>query len=54
VKSASDQIYNFIRKDLKLVASGNDQRAFARNVLAPLIRPGMRVYTELNDDIFGA
>ena len=51
VKSAAPQIYNFIRKDLNMTAVGNDQMAFARNVLAPLIRPGMQTYAKLKTDV---
>ena len=51
VKSAAPQIFDFIRKHLSLTAAGNDQMAFARNVLAPLIRPGLQVYDKLKTDI---
>lgn len=52
VKSAAPQIFNFVRTHLRMTASGNDQMGFARNVLVPLIRPGMRVYAQLKKDIF--
>jgi predicted ATPase len=53
VKSAAAEIYNFLRKHLTLTAAGNDHLAFARNILAPLLRPGMQTYAELEADIFG-
>lgn len=52
VKSAASEISLFIKGDLKMVAVGNDQMAFARNVLAPIIKPGMQVYAQLKRDIF--
>jgi predicted ATPase len=51
VKSAAPQIFDFVRRHLNMTAAGNDQMAFARNVLAPLIRPGMKVYAKLKMDI---
>lgn len=53
IKSAAPQIYLEAKKLLGLVAVGNDQQAFARNVLASLVKPGMTVYAELKHDIFG-
>jgi hypothetical protein len=53
IKSAASDIYNSIKQRLTLTAVGNDQRAFARNKLAPLIRPHMVLYRELEADIFG-
>ncbi len=38
---------------LSLTQCGNTTMAFMRDTLAPLIRPGMRVYEELKCDIFG-
>lgn len=52
IKSAAGAIYTAIKKDLGLTACGNDQQAFARATLVPLIRPGMQVYQELKEDIF--
>ena len=54
IKSAAREIYVFLKQDLKLPPSGNDHLAFARNVLAPLIKPGMKVYSELEKSIFGS
>jgi len=53
VKSAAGEIYNIAKRRLRLTAVGNDQMAFARATLAPLIKPGMRVYAELEEDVFG-
>jgi predicted ATPase len=53
VKSAAGEIYTKAKARLGLVGVGNDERAFARNTLAPLVKPGMAVYAELKRDIFG-
>jgi hypothetical protein len=53
LKSAAGILFNSLRRILNLVGRGNDQRAFARSTLAPLIKPGMAVYTEFRNDIFG-
>lgn len=53
VKAASRDIYQFVKQHLGLTGCGNDPAAFARNVLAPLLRPGMRIYEELRRDVFG-
>lgn len=53
IKSAAPQIYSFVKRHLGLTACGNDQMAFARNVLAPLVKPGMKTYEQLRQDIFG-
>ncbi len=53
IKSASGEIYNKAKQRLNLVGVGNDQMAFARNTLAPLMKPGMAVYAELKKDVFG-
>jgi predicted ATPase len=53
IKSAAPQIYTFIKKHLSLTGCGDNQMAFARNVLAPSIRQGMTIYDELKHDVFG-
>ena len=53
MKSAAGEFYNNIRQILHLVGQGNDYRAFARSTLAALIKPGMAVYNELRQAIFG-
>ena len=52
VKSAAPTISAFVKNHLVMTASGNDQMAFARNVLAPLIKPGMQIYARLKKDVF--
>ena len=52
VKSATPDIYRFLKTHLFLTATGNDHMAFARNVLAPLIMPHMKIYSQLKKDIF--
>jgi hypothetical protein len=54
VKSASGPIYVRARQRLSLAGAGNDAKAFARNVLAPLITADMLVYRELRSCIFGS
>lgn len=53
IKSAAGIIYTDTKRILRLVQVGDNQMAFARNTLAPLIKPGMAVYAELKLDIFG-
>jgi len=53
LKSAAGDIYNFVKTHLGLTGCGNDQQAFSRSTLAPLVKPGMNVYDELKADIFG-
>lgn len=52
VKSASGEAYVSIRKLLDL--RGSNFEGFAVSNLAPLIKPGMAVYQELRDSIFGS
>lgn len=53
IKSAAGKIYTETKRILGLTQAGNDRHAFARNTLAPLIKPGMAVYAALKQDIFG-
>ena len=53
IKSAAGTIYTETKRILGLVKVGDNQTAFARNTLAPLIKPGMAVYTQLRFDVFG-
>ncbi|MNX96851.1 hypothetical protein D3C86_1291920 [compost metagenome] len=53
VKSAAPEIYVSIKKILGVTGVGDNQLAFCRNTLAPLIGPEMSVYQELRRDIFG-
>ena len=52
LKPASGLIYNACKSILQLTNPGNDTRAFMRDTLSPLIKPGMTVYDELKWDIF--
>ena len=45
-------MYVACKKILGLTQYGNDAKEFARETLAPLIKPGMAVYEELKSDIF--
>ena len=53
LKPATGQIYNACKKILGLTQCGNNVMEFARQTLAPLVKPGMSVYDELRTDIFG-
>jgi len=52
VKSAAGTIYNRAKQRLALTGVGDDQMSFARNTLAPLIKPGMATFEELKREIF--
>jgi len=43
IKSAAGQIYTEAKRILGLTGVGNDQMAFARSTLAPLVKPGLAV-----------
>ena len=53
LKSASGSIYVKAKQRLSLTGTGNDAKAFARNVLAPLLTTDMAVYRDLRVSIFG-
>lgn len=53
VKKAAGTIHQKIKRILSTGQLGNDPASFARDTLAPLIKPGMSVYDELKTDIFG-
>ena len=53
LKPAAGQIFIACRTTLELTRSGKDKKEFERDTLAPLIKPGMKVYRELRRDIFG-
>lgn len=53
LKPVSDKIYDACKEILDITQRGNDAKAFMRDTLAPLIKPGMVVYEELKQDIFG-
>ena len=52
LKPASGKIYNACKDILHLTQCGNNAKAFMRDTLASLIKPGMDVYEELKHDIF--
>ena len=47
LKPASGEIYVACKKVLDLADPGNDAKTFMRYTLAPLVKPGMKVYDEL-------
>ena len=53
LKKAAGEFYSSVRKELTLTNAGSSWNAFARVTLAPLIRPGMTVYDQLKNDLFG-
>lgn len=52
MKSIRGELYNYCKSELGLTGCGNSADAFARDTLAPLVRPGMAVYEELRSAIF--
>ena len=53
MKKISGELYNTCQKVLELTKCGSDRNAFMRDTLAPLIKEDMKVYKELENDIFG-
>ncbi|AGH98892.1 AAA family ATPase [Micavibrio aeruginosavorus] len=53
IKSASGKIYTETKRILQITSGGNNAKAFMRSTLSPLIKPGMAIYDELKNDIFG-
>jgi len=53
LKRIRGPLYNACKSELGLASCGNNAEAFMRVTLAPLVRPGMNVYAELESDIFG-
>ena len=53
LKRAGGEIYNLCKAVLALEGTPN-AKGFLRDRLAPLIKPGMKVYAELAADIFGS
>jgi hypothetical protein len=52
-KAAKGDIYNGCKRILGLQQAGSNADVFLAEQLAPLITPGMQVYEELRDDVFG-
>ncbi len=53
LKPSGGKIYNACKSVLQLANPGNSAKAFMRDTLAPLVRPGIQIYDELRRDIFG-
>lgn len=53
LKSARGDIYNHLKRELKMTQCGNDVDAFLKYTMAPLITPDMDIYQQLKKDIFG-
>jgi energy-coupling factor transporter ATP-binding protein EcfA2 len=53
LKSIASELFNEARQRLSLVQPGSNWEAFARGKLAPLLRPAMTAYDDLQTDIFG-
>ena len=53
LKRVCGQIYLECKRILVLTQCGNTAKEFMRDTLAPLIKPGMAIYDELKQDIFG-
>jgi hypothetical protein len=52
-KSASSHFVTSARTLLSMPAGGNSPAAFLRDTMAPLLAPGMGVYDQLREDVFG-
>jgi len=53
IKSASGKIYTEIKKILNLTQCGNNNSAFIRDTMAPLVTENTNIYKELEREIFG-
>ncbi|MFC0678532.1 AAA family ATPase [Lysobacter korlensis] len=53
VKRASGSIAEGLRRLLSLQGAGSTAEAFARDTMAPLLRPGLTVYAELSECVSG-
>ena len=54
LKPACGKIYNACKDILELTQCGNNVEAFMQDTLAPLVKPGLTIYEELKDSIFGS
>ncbi len=52
VKSVSGKLYVAIKNALSLKHAGNNQKAFMRDTLAPLLTPETETYKKLKSCIF--
>ncbi len=53
MKAAAPEFYTNAKRILAVVGVGNDSLSFARDTLAPLVKPGTATYAQLRQDIFG-
>ena len=53
LKPASGEIYQACKRILELTNPGNTTKTFMRDTLAPIIKPAMRVYEDLQQDVLG-
>ena len=53
LKSIVQQVHGAAQRTLKSANLGNSKESFMMDILAPLIQPGMQVYEELPEAIFG-
>ena len=53
LKPIAQDIYGAVQNTLKSANLGNTKESFMMDMLAPRIQPGMKVYEELEKDIFG-
>lgn len=52
LKRPAGDIYLAAKRLLADHKLGSDNRAFMKGICAPLVRPGMQVYTDLRHDVF--
>ena len=53
LKAIVQTVHGAAQRALKSVRLGNSKESFMMDILAPLIKPGMAVYEQLHEDIFG-
>ena len=53
LKRIVQEVHGAAQRILKSAYLGNDKESFMMDILAPRIQPGMKVYEELHEDIFG-
>lgn len=52
LKKIASDLYLYLKKEFKLTREGKTQRAFMRDYVSPLITEDMKIYKELEKDIF--
>lgn len=53
IKSASGQIFTELKRTLSLTQCGNNQSAFIRDTIVPLVTEETNIYKQLEQEIFG-